>query len=202
MKLILVRHGETAWNKENRVQGLADIELNETGRRQIERLAQDLKDEKIEVIYSSPIRRACESACIIGRFHRVDIVLEDGLSEMNPGDFEGLTFHELKNKFEPFLQQWLKDPASVKMPGGESLQEIQARAWQVIDRIMQKAKNALIVSHNFTLAAVICKMNNISLSQFRSVSVALASKTVFDIFAGSTRMELWNGRHHLHDLEN
>jgi len=202
MKLILVRHGETIWNKENRVQGLSDIELNETGKMQIKKLALDLKNEKIEAIYSSPIKRACESALIIGQFHRVDIKFESGLREMNPGDFEGLTFHELKDRHTPFLKQWLEDPAAVRMPGGESLHEIQERAWKVVAGILKKSQNALIVSHNFTLAAIICKMNNVSLSKFRSVSVDLASKTIFNIVDGSTQLELLNGRSHLQDPGN
>ena len=90
MRLILIRHGETAWNREKKVQGVSDISLNETGVRQAHRLALSLKDEKINAIYTSPLKRAYDTARIIGQFHGASIYVESGLMEMNPGDFEGL----------------------------------------------------------------------------------------------------------------
>ena len=112
MKLILIRHGETAWNREKKVQGLSDIELSETGVRQAHRLALSLKDEKIEAIYASPLKRAHETARIVGQFHRASIILKSGLIEMDQGDFEGLRFHELRNLHKPFLEKWISDPGS------------------------------------------------------------------------------------------
>ena len=92
MELILIRHGETIWNKEGRVQGLSDIELSDVGLNQARKLALSIQDLNIKAIYSSPVKRAYQTAQIINEIHNAPIFLEPGLVEMDQGDFEGLTF--------------------------------------------------------------------------------------------------------------
>lgn len=197
MKLILVRHGETLWNREGRVQGISDIAMSDMGRLQVRRLAESLKNDNIKIIYSSPLQRARETAGIISEFIGIPVQLESGLREMDQGDFEGMSHDELTAKHKPFLHQWLTDPAIVNMPNGESLLEVQERAWKVIDHISGNVENTLIVSHNFTLATIICKINRINLSEFRKAYIGPASKTIINIFDGEARLELLNDRTHL-----
>jgi broad specificity phosphatase PhoE len=116
---------------------------------------------------------------------------------MDQGDFEGLTFQELKTCEKDFLQRWMKDPAAVTMPNGESLAGLQKRAWSVVANIIDKTEDALIVSHNFTIAAILCRIQNISLSQFRKVCVGTASKTVVSFQNGSASIDVLNDRTHL-----
>jgi len=202
MRLILVRHGETLWNRERKVQGLSDIELNELGVKQAHRLALALRDEKIDAIYTSPLKRARETARIIGQFHRSPVHVEDGLVEMNQGDFEGLQYHELMDRHRDFLQQWITDPALVRIPNGESLAELQERAWRVMESVLCAPGDVLVVSHNFTIAAILCRLQNISLSKFRSACVATASRTIVDCRNGAFHLELLNDVGHLRDLED
>lgn len=197
MKLILIRHGETIWNKDGRVQGLSDIELSDVGLNQAHKLALSIQDVNINAIYSSPLKRAYQTAKIINEIHNAPIYLEPGLMEMHHGDFEGLTFQELKACKKDFLQQWIQDPAAVTMPNGESLAGLQKRAWFVVANIIGKAEDALIVSHNFTIAAILCKIRDISLSQFRKVCVGTASKTVVRFQNGSASIDVLNDRTHL-----
>lgn len=197
MKLILVRHGETLWNREGRVQGTSDIELSDMGRLQVQRLAESLRNDNIKNIYSSPLRRAYETASIIAEQIGIPVRLESGLREMDTGDFEGMSHRELGSEHKPFLHQWLKDPASVKMPNGESLLEVQDRAWKVIDNIFRNMENTLIVSHNFTLTTIICKISGISLSDFGKAHMGLASKTIIDVLDGEASLELLNDQSHL-----
>ena len=197
MELILIRHGETIWNKEGRVQGLSDIELSDVGLNQAHKLALSMQDINIKAIYSSPLKRAYQTAHIINEIHNAPIYLEPGLMEMDQGDFEGLTFKEIKACEKDFLQQWIQDPAAVTMPNGESLAGLQNRAWSVVANIIDKTENALIVSHNFTIAAILCKIQNISLSQFRKVCVGTASKTVVSFHNGSASVDVLNDRTHL-----
>ncbi|MFZ3115358.1 MAG: histidine phosphatase family protein [Syntrophales bacterium] len=197
MELTLVRHGETLWNKEGRVQGSSDIELSDIGLSQARRLAFSSQGPNIKTIYSSPMKRAHQTAQIINRMHNVPIYLEPGLLEMDQGDFEGLTFKELIENEKDFLQQWKDDPASVTMPNGESLVELQKRAWSVVANIIDKAENALITSHGLTIAVILCKINNTSLSQFRKFSVGTASKTVVSFKNGSASIDVFNDRTHL-----
>jgi len=197
MELILIRHGETIWNKEGRVQGLSDIELSDVGLNQTRKLALSIQDLNIKAIYSSPVKRAYQTAQIINEIHNAPIFLEPGLVEMDQGDFEGLTFQELKTCEKDFLQRWMKDPAAVTMPNGESLAGLQKRAWSVVANIIDKTEDALIVSHNFTIAAILCRIQNISLSQFRKVCVGTASKTVVSFQNGSASIDVLNDRTHL-----
>lgn len=197
MELILIRHGETVWNKEGRVQGFSDTDLSDVGLHHARQLALSLKDHQIHSIFSSPLIRAQKTARIINQYHNVPLCLESGLMEMDQGDFEGLSYQELMAREKDFLRKWISDPASVKMPNGESFIELQARAWKVIEGIIIKSDNALIVSHNFTIASILCKIKNISLSEFRSVHVDTASKTIVRFRDRSASIELFNDRTHL-----
>ena len=106
MQLILVRHGETLWNKEGRVQGISDVELSDVGRDQAERLAYALKDHAIAAIHASPLKRAYQTAAALNQYHHLDIQVHPGLMEMDQGDFEGLTFKELMACEKDFLKNW------------------------------------------------------------------------------------------------
>jgi broad specificity phosphatase PhoE len=192
VELILVRHGETIWNREGRVQGFSDIDLSDVGVQQARQLALSLKDAPILSIYSSPLIRAQSTARIINEYHHAPLYSEPGLMEMDQGDFEGLTFQELMACEKGFLQKWMSDPASVQMPNGESFIELQGRAWKVIEGIVAKSGSALVVSHNFTIAAILCKIKNVSLSQFRKVCVDTASRTIIRFENGEASIELFN----------
>jgi broad specificity phosphatase PhoE len=192
VELILVRHGETNWNREGRVQGFSDIDLSDVGVQQARQLALSLKDAPILSIYSSPLIRAQSTARIINEYHHAPLYSEPGLMEMDQGDFEGLTFQELMACEKGFLQKWMSDPASVQMPNGESFIELQGRAWKVIEGIVAKSGSALVVSHNFTIAAILCKIKNVSLSQFRKVCVDTASRTIIRFENGEASIELFN----------
>ncbi len=197
MKLILVRHGETLWNRENRIQGHTDVALTDVGHTQIQKLARSLKDEKIEAIYSSPLTRAYETARAISRFHDVDITIDHNLKELNHGDFEGITIAELKEKHETFLKNWHEDPASIIMPNGESLSQVQKRAWNVITTIMETSKDSLVVSHGMAIMAILCKIQNISLSDGKQMFVNMSSKTVVSFENGQASIILLNDTSHL-----
>lgn len=198
MKLILIRHGETPWNKEGRIQGTSDIELSERGIEQARRLALSLKDSDIGALHASPLKRAYRTAEIINSFHRKKIELHPELMEMDQGDFEGMSFKELMACEKEFIHRWIADPASVRMPGGESLAELQKRAWQPIEKLIAGGQNALVVSHNFTIAAILCRLRNISLSEFRSTCVDTASRTEIRILqSGEAHIEAINDRSHL-----
>jgi len=197
MQLILVRHGETLWNKEGRIQGTSDIELSEAGIEQAQLLALSLKDQTICAIHASPLKRALKTAEIINEFHRKEIQINSDLMEMDQGDFEGFSFKELMACEKEFLNNWIADPASVKMPHGESLNQLQKRAWSAVEAIISKGENALVVAHNFTIAAILCRIRKISLSEFRNTCVDTASKTIVRFQNGEAEIVVLNDRSHL-----
>jgi broad specificity phosphatase PhoE len=197
MQLILIRHGETLWNKEKRVQGTSDIELSEAGILQARKLALSLKDSAVGAIHASPLKRAQQTAEIINAFHGRKIEIHPELTEMDMGDFEGLSFREIMARENEFLGRWIADPASVRMPRGETLLELQDRACAAIRKIVEGEDNALVVSHNFTIAVILCHLRRIKLSEFRSTCVDNASKTLIRITNGEAQIELMNDRSHL-----
>jgi broad specificity phosphatase PhoE len=197
MQLILIRHGETLWNKEGRIQGTSDIELSTVGIKQARLLALSLKDQPIGAIHTSPLKRALQTAEIINEFHSKEIQTHQDLMEMDQGDFEGFSFKELMTRQKDFLNKWIADPASVKMPNGESLAQLQERAWRALEKIISKEENALVVAHNFTIAAILCRIRMISLSEFRSTCVGTASKTIIHLQNDGAFIEALNDRSHL-----
>jgi broad specificity phosphatase PhoE len=197
MELIIVRHGETPFNRERKVQGITDLELNATGLHQARQLALALKGHKIHIIYSSPLKRAYTTAKVINEFHDVPLHTRAGLMEMDQGDFEGLSFQELMACEKDFLQRWIAEPAVTRMPNGECFKDVQERAWKEMEDIITRAENALIVSHNFTIAAILCKIKRVHLSQFRKSCVETASKTIVRFTNGIGEISLFNDRSHL-----
>lgn len=198
MKLILVRHGETIWNKEKKIQGITDIGLNEKGIEQAEKLAYSLQKEELDAIITSPLRRAYDTARAIGKYHDIAIKVEEDLQELNAGELEGLTWPEL-NRYPEFLAKWKLDNASVPMPKGESLVDVQNRVWPVIQRIIETSQNALIVSHSFVIITILCKIQNLHLSHSANLRIGAASKTCVNIENGSGTVLCFNDTEHLCD---
>ena len=197
MKLILIRLGETLWIKEGRIQGLSDVDLNDAGIEQARRLAFSLQDTTIGAVHASPLKRAYRTAEIINSFHGRRIEVHADLMEMDQGDFEGVPFKELMAREKDFLRRWVADPVSVRMPRGESLEELQKRAWRPIEKMIAAGEDSLVVAHNFTIAVILCRLRNISLNEFRSSCVDNASKTLIRVSDGQASIEVMNDRSHL-----
>ncbi len=169
LSIVLARHGETEWNRIRRFQGQSDVALNERGRAQVEAVALTLKDEAIKVIYSSPLSRAIEMAKAANGFHRVSIEQKDELMEMDLGDFEGIHSKDLLIEHPDFLKKWMMDPSSLRMPNGETLQEVQHRVWTVMEEIVltYTEGTVLLCGHNFVNLTILCKILGLELANFR-----------------------------------
>ncbi|MDZ4165406.1 MAG: histidine phosphatase family protein, partial [Smithellaceae bacterium] len=196
-RLIMVRHGETIWNREKRVQGFSDVDLSEEGLIQTEKLAIALREKRIEAICTSPLRRAFHTARTIGKFHHLPLMIEPQLKELIQGDLEGKTYLELRDDYGSLLAQWLENPASFIMPNGESLAQLQERAWPVIERLIRADKDTLVVSHSFTIMVLLCRIRGLDLSRVREVQVGLASRTEVEINNGRWEVEIFNDTSHL-----
>lgn len=155
MNIYLLRHGETDWNRERRIQGHTDIQMNDTGRMQIRHVAAVLADlpVNIEVILSSPLSRARESAQIVAErlsYRQEDIVVEPLLIERCFGAGEGLTEEERNARFE-------NTPFGHLYPGMETLEEVLARGRSAFDKIVETyhdKENVLAVCHGAILFAI------------------------------------------------
>lgn len=171
MLLYLLRHGETDWNIEQRCQGFSDTPLNATGRRQAEAGARYFSSVKIEAIYSSTLDRAYETARAIARYHDASVQTTDALRELNQGEFEGLRLTELAEKHGDFLGRWFQEPVDLKLPGGESLREMQTRAWSALEEIVDRHPdgNVVVVAHNLCNLSLLCRVMRLELEHFRRI---------------------------------
>ena len=203
LRIVLVRHGETDWNKIKKFQGQRNIGLNEKGRAQAEALASVLKEEPLKVIYSSPIARAVETAEIINRYHNVSLEQRDGLKEMNVGDFEGLQLKDLAGDYSQFFQEWLEDAASVRMPNGETLQEVQERAWSVLEEVVDAYNegSVLLCAHNFVNQMVLCKILGVKIAHFRRIRQTLAAINIIERIQGVYSLTCTNDTCHLKGID-
>jgi broad specificity phosphatase PhoE len=177
MILHLIRHSETEWNVEQRCQGFSDSPLTDTGRRQVEATARHMAGIKVETVYSSTLGRAHSMACAIADYHKVPVRKLDAFRELNQGEFEGLMLTELVDNHPDFLQQWLLDPADAKIPGGESMREVQQRAWSALEKIVKEHDdgNVVVVSHNLCIMALLCRIMKVELANFRRIRQDVAA---------------------------
>lgn len=149
MKLFVVRHGETDWNKFGRIQGWEDIPLNHNGILQAARLRDMLKDVRIDAVYSSDLRRALKTAEIIAAPHGVKVIPMWRLREAKRGVINGLTYKEVIEKYPEFIEAFRRDPYRTRPQDGESLEDAEQRVRQALEIIREEnpGKNVLIVSH-------------------------------------------------------
>jgi uncharacterized phosphatase len=148
-ELLLVRHGETDWNREHRIQGHTDTPLNATGFEQAHALAQSLASTALVAVYASDLARARETAAIVARSHGLGVELDRDLREKNFGSWEGLTDVEVTTRF-PHARRG-------RWGDAETTEQVEARALAALRRICSRhsAGHVLIVSHGGILRAIL-----------------------------------------------
>ncbi|NDJ79250.1 MAG: nicotinate-nucleotide--dimethylbenzimidazole phosphoribosyltransferase [Chloroflexi bacterium] len=156
-RLLLVRHGQTEWNCQQRYQGQSDVPLDATGQRQVVQLARRLSREPIDAIFSSVLKRAAATARHIAAYHRLDVQHDPRLRELHFGAFEGLTYAEVKSTYPQDLAAWEADRNQAP-PGGESLASLVDRltAFLAETRAAYPAGNLLVVGHGGPLRVLLC----------------------------------------------
>jgi broad specificity phosphatase PhoE len=180
MEIILVRHGETEWNVKGIFRGRIDIELSEMGIKQVELLAKYLSDLKIDAIYTSPLSRALKTAELIASYHKLDVEIALGLLDYNYGKWQGLSNQEVKNKYKELYIEWIKNPHRVKMPAGESLDEVRDRAMSVVADLIAKYRGtAVLVSHRVVNKVLICALLQLDNSHFWNIKQDTCGITTF-----------------------
>ncbi len=184
LAVTLVRHGETAWNAEQRVQGVADVPLNATGQAQAQAVADALRDLPLRAVYASDLARARDTADAIAAPHSLTVVLRPALREMHQGALEGLTFAEMRREHGEVLQAWITDPADVVMPGGgESLHQVQERVWPALKEILaaHAEGHIAVVTHTLVLRCLIARILGMSLNHARRFHLDTAALTVLEV---------------------
>ena len=200
IRVILVRHGETEWNRLRRIQGgNSNIPLNENGEQQAESVALRLKAEQIQAICSSPLQRSLDTAQAIARHHQMEVDLEPDLVELNLGELEGTLIDDLVKSFNELLITNSQGEALPRVPGGESLIEVQQRAWGAVQRLVSQHPEGVIVvvSHFFAILTIICSALNLPLAQMRRLRLGPGSISTLAFDKQTPRLVLFNDTCHL-----
>jgi broad specificity phosphatase PhoE len=201
-ELILARHGETEWNVEEVFRGQIDVELNQNGIKQAELLAEYLSELKIEAVYSSPLKRALKTAEAVARRHRLRVEANPGLNDCDFGQWQGLSLREVKDKYKKLYEQWAESPQLVKIPGGESLDEVRERALKVVNGVIAKHSGAVVlVAHRVVNKVLICALLGLDNSHFWNIRQDVGGTTFFSYQDGRLVLTRHNDTSYLRPLK-
>lgn len=169
-RLIAIRHGETAWNVDTRIQGQLDVELNANGRWQAERLAHALADQVIDAVYSSDLVRAHETARAVAAGAGREVRLDAALRERGFGMFEGLTYAEVEARYPEQARHWRQRDPQFAPEGGETLAGFQARAVAAVAAIAarHRGQHVAVITHGGVLDALYRAASRIALDAPRT----------------------------------
>jgi broad specificity phosphatase PhoE len=164
-QIILVRHGQTPWNKDKIFRGSRDIPLNDAGREEARLAGEWLKGDTIHAAYCSPLSRARDTAEAIARHHGLQVLDLPGLADICYGDWEGLPLTEVKVKYADLYRQWETAPHTVRFPNGETLDEVKARGLDAVEEVLRRhpRQTVLLAAHravNKVLIAAFIGLDN------------------------------------------
>jgi broad specificity phosphatase PhoE len=201
-KLILARHGETVWNVEKIYRGRADVNLDEVGIKQAELLGKYLSNWKLEAIYSSPLKRALDTANIVARYQKIGVYVAEGFIDFDYGKWQSLPEEEAKRLYPTLHNEWHNNPHKVKMPGGESLEDVRKRAIEVVNDVLSKYQGSiLLVSHRVVIKVLICSLLGLDNSHFWNINQDVGGITIFNYVDGRFVLTRHNDTSHLKELQ-
>jgi broad specificity phosphatase PhoE len=201
-RFILVRHGETEWNRNERFRGRADLSLNENGHRQAEAAALKLKGRDAAAIYASPMKRTLETADPISRELGVSVTPTEGLIDIDYGEWQGLSLEEANTKDSVMYHKWHHSPHEVRFPGGEGLAHVRDRVVAAVHEIAagHDKQTVVLVSHKVVCQVLICAMFGLDNSHFWQVRQDVCAINSFEISDGFTTVSSVNDTCHLKNL--
>jgi len=201
-KLILARHGETAWNIEKIYRGRADVSLDEMGIKQAELLGKYLSNWGLEAIHSSPLRRALDTANIVARYQKINVHITEDLIDFDYGEWQSLPEQEVKRLYPTLHHEWHNNPHKVKMPGGESLEDVRRRALKVVRDVLARYQGSVIlVSHRVVNKVLICSLLGLGNPYFWNIKQDVGGITVFNYVDERFVLTRHNDTSHLKELQ-
>jgi probable phosphoglycerate mutase len=199
LKIMLVRHGETDWNRVKRVQGgSSDTQLNDIGREQAKGLAALLAKEKIRAVFCSPLQRAVFTAKEIAALHNLSVEINPVLREIEAGELEGILSADLGKRFSEYL---FENDLPVTIPGGESLPDVQERCWSFIKSLSAKYDECtvVLVSHYFVILSIICKVLDVPLQNINRFRMDTGSLSIVTLDGGALWLQVFNDTGYMTD---
>ena len=197
-KIYLIRHGESEWNILKKIQGQKDIPLTKKGIQQAKLVGKRLMDENINKIYSSDLKRAYDTAKIIGDYIKIEPVYTKGFREINFGIWEGLSNNIMNREYRDEIYLWRKEPEKLKIQGAETLYEVQERAINSLNAIVHSEdENILIVSHGVTLKTMILGLLNMDLAYFKNLTIDNVGLSIIEFREYNKVLKLLNDTSHI-----
>jgi len=201
-RVVLVRHGETEWNRVERFRGRTDIELNETGRQQARAVAQRLSSWQMEAIYSSPLKRALQTARPIAQACGLKVQALDPIIDIDYGDCAGLSPEEFSTTHPDLFEKWRDAPQGMRFPRGESLDDVRRRAWPAVEEVCATHEDGTVIllSHVVVNRVLICAALGVGNSSFWKIGQDNAAINIIEAGQGGYRLLLLNDTCHLESL--
>ncbi|MDY6834867.1 MAG: histidine phosphatase family protein [Chloroflexota bacterium] len=202
IRLLLVRHGETDWNKKGLFQGQSDIELNTYGLEQVRMVGQRLSTEEISSVYSSDLKRAKQTTQAITSINGnqgLPVTYTRQLRELYFGDFEGKNFEEIKEHYLPLAKAWRDGDLDTTAPGGETLSQLGTRIMALADGIYDQHtdETVLVVAHGGPLQLMMCYLIGIDIQHWWRFHLDTASISIVNLYKEWSVLSLMNGTAHL-----
>ena len=198
-RFILVRHGQTAWNRDERFRGRFDLLLNETGLRQAYAAAIHLKEYPVAAIYASPLKRTLETAKVIANQLGLPVKPLEGLIDIDFGKWQGMSATEAAKNNGKLLKTWLEQPHKMKFPGGESLEIVRQRVTGAVEMLAAKHpdQTVILVSHMVVCKVLLCAMLGLDNSHYWQVGQDVCAINRFEVRDGVASVSLINDTCHL-----
>ncbi len=200
-EILLIRHGETAWNVSEVFRGRIDVELNETGLKQAELVAGYLGKRKMDAVYSSPLKRALKTAEAIARRHQLEVITTPGLNDLDFGQWQGLSLKEVNEQYPEDYAVWLNHPERIKIPAGESLKDVRKRAAFLVKEVIARhTGNVVLASHRVVHKVLICALLGLDNSHFWNIKMDTCAMTTFSYENGRFVLTEHNNTSYLNPL--
>lgn len=206
-EILLIRHGETAWNAKRRLQGHLDIPLNEEGERQAAALGRALRDESLDAVFSSDLQRARQTAEAIALPRGMRVQLDRGLRERCYGAFEGMLYGEISQRYPDAYKAWQARDIDARFPEGvhvaETLREFSQRVVAAITRIVMENtyRRVAMVAHGGVLECAYRAAQGLGFSHARDFDIFNASVNRFTWDGAALKIVHWGDVAHLQELE-
>jgi len=199
---LLVRHGQTEWNRVVRFRGRANLDLDETGLRQARAVARSLARWQPVAVYTSPLQRAWRTAWAIGQHLGLPVHPWVGLIDIDYGEWQGLSPEEARERYRSLYSRWQHQPHTVHFPRGESLPQVQQRAAAALMELapLYPEQAVVVVSHEVVCKCLLCWALGLDLSGFWRVRQDVAAVNVIEFREGRPVVALLNHTCHLKDL--
>jgi len=198
-RFILVRHGQTEWNRVERYRGRADIVLNDTGREQARRVAERLSGEPIAAVYAGPLQRTQATAQPIAAVKGLSVQILEGLNDVDFGVWQGLTPEEVAARYPGDYACWLNTPAELRFLNGDAVEGVSARAMSTVRALTARHEGGMVVlvSHKIVNKLILCGVLGLPINAIWRIEQDNAAINRFEFEDGKWLVRLLNDTCHL-----